>query len=218
MNDMTGTFSLAAQLHSAPLEEAEAPGHIVPQQVDEIGFVFQICRQQLADILIDLKSIEALGAAPRPLHRDDRPGRQPGQDAAWGSMWIIANIRSMVLDRRDPSRVVADVDFLGEGNEQFGTGKIINFRRGVTRYPTPGTEIFPVSSADMDQIYAASDTPHVQIGTIYPTSHTRAALYVDAMLGKHFALLGSTGTGKSTSPRRSSCTRSAIFRPKATSS
>jgi type IV secretory pathway VirB4 component len=27
----------------------------------------------------------------------------------------------------------------------------------------------------------------------------RGALYVDAMLGKHFALLGSTGTGKSTS-------------------
>jgi ABC-type multidrug transport system ATPase subunit len=27
----------------------------------------------------------------------------------------------------------------------------------------------------------------------------RGALYIDAMLGKHFALLGSTGTGKSTS-------------------
>jgi hypothetical protein len=51
----------------------------------------------------------------------------------------------------------------------------------------------------MDQIYAASDTPHVQIGTVYPTIAHPRALYVDAMLGKHFALLGSTGTGKSTS-------------------
>ncbi len=39
----------------------------------------------------------------------------------------------------------------------------------------------------------------IQIGTVYPTTDIRAGLYVDAMLGKHFALLGSTGTGKSTS-------------------
>ena len=32
-----------------------------------------------------------------------------------------------------------------------------------------------------------------------PTRDIRAGLYVDALLGKHFALLGSTGTGKSTS-------------------
>ncbi|MFO1260478.1 MAG: DUF87 domain-containing protein [Sphingomonadaceae bacterium] len=194
MNDMTGTFSLAAQLQSAKLEEAGQP-NIVP--VGEIGFVFQIAGSS-SQILIDLKSIEALARHSDPcIAMTGQVGSQVKMRL--GQMWIIANIRSMVLDRRDPTRVVADVDFLGEGNEEFGTGRIINFRRGVTRYPTPGTEIFPVSSADMDQIYAASDTPHVQIGTIYPTSHTRAALYVDAMLGKHFALLGSTGTGKSTS-------------------
>jgi hypothetical protein len=34
---------------------------------------------------------------------------------------------------------------------------------------------------------------------VYPTNDIRAGLYVDALLGKHFALLGSTGTGKSTS-------------------
>jgi DNA helicase HerA-like ATPase len=50
----------------------------------------------------------------------------------------------------------------------------------------------------MNQMYAADDRPHVEIGTVYPTSGIRAALYVDALLGKHFALLGSTGTGKST--------------------
>ena len=31
----------------------------------------------------------------------------------------------------------------------------------------------------------------MQIGTIYPISHTRAALEVDAMLGKHFCIAGS---------------------------
>ncbi len=50
----------------------------------------------------------------------------------------------------------------------------------------------------MRQMYAADDRAHVEIGTVYPTKDIRGALYVDAMLGKHFALLGSTGTGKST--------------------
>ena len=194
MNDMTGTFGMSAQLQAAktPAQEFAKP---VP--VGEIGFVFQISGSS-SQVLIDIESINALSQ-----HRDPciaMTGQVGSQiKMRLGQMWIIANIRSMVLDRRDPSRVVADVDFLGEGNEEFGTGNIINFRRGVTRYPSPGTEIYPVSSDDMDQIYAASDTPHVQIGTVYPTTHTRAALYVDALLGKHFALLGSTGTGKSTS-------------------
>src|SRR3546814_1011634 len=53
-------------------------------------------------------------------------------------------------------------------------------------------------SSDMRQIYAADERTNIEIGTVYPTNDTRGALYVDALLGKHFALLGSTGTGKST--------------------
>ncbi|WP_336968851.1 ATP-binding protein [Sphingobium aromaticiconvertens] len=116
-----------------------------------------------------------------------------------GHSWLVASIRSMALDREDMSSIIADVDFLGEGEEEPLTGRIHKFRRGVTRYPAPSAEIHPVSSQDMREIYAADNRPHVQIGTVYPTRDTRAALYVDSMLGKHFALLGSTGTGKSTS-------------------
>jgi hypothetical protein len=39
---------------------------------------------------------------------------------------------------------------------------------------------------------------NVTVGTVFPTPDIRAGLYVDPLLGKHFALLGSTGTGKST--------------------
>src|SRR3546814_20620569 len=58
--------------------------------------------------------------------------------------------------------------------------------------------VFPASTADLKQIYAADDRANIEIGTVYPTRDIRAALYIDALLGKHFALLGSTGTGKST--------------------
>lgn len=116
-----------------------------------------------------------------------------------GSTWLLASIRTQKLHEREQGVIMAAVDFLGEGDEEKLTGKIYNFRRGVTRYPVPGSEVFAVSSSDMKQVYAADARAHVEIGTVFPTKDIRGALYVDAMLGKHFALLGSTGTGKSTS-------------------
>ncbi len=116
-----------------------------------------------------------------------------------GQSWLVANVRSLKLDDATGTAVVAEIDFLGEGDEERLTGKLYRFRRGVTRYPMPGCEVFPITTADLKQIYAAEDRANIEIGTVYPTKDIRAALYVDAMLGKHFALVGSTGTGKSTS-------------------
>jgi uncharacterized protein len=116
-----------------------------------------------------------------------------------GNTWLLASIRTQKLHSREQGVIMAAVDFLGEGDEERLTGRIYNFRRGVTRYPVPGAEVYAVSSADMKQVYAADGRAHVEIGTVFPTRDIRGSLYVDAMLGKHFALLGSTGTGKSTS-------------------
>jgi uncharacterized protein len=116
-----------------------------------------------------------------------------------GSTWLVANIRTLSSDQSGSSVIYGNIDFLGEGDEERLTGKIYNFRRGVTRYPLPGAQVHAVTSDDMRQMYAAEDRPHIEIGTVYPTRDIRGSLYVDALLGKHFALLGSTGTGKSTS-------------------
>ncbi len=116
-----------------------------------------------------------------------------------GGTWLLASIRTQRMHETENGVIMAAVDFLGEGDEEKLTGKIYNFRRGVTRYPVPGAQVFAVSSLDMKQVYAADSRAHVEIGTVFPTKDIRGALYVDAMLGKHFALLGSTGTGKSTS-------------------
>jgi hypothetical protein len=113
-----------------------------------------------------------------------------------GDNWLIANVRTMRSG--DSGAIVAHVDFLGEGTRSVN-GTLSNFRRGVTRYPIPGSQVLPVSTEDLRAVFAASDEPHVEIGTVYPTDDIRGALYVDPMLSKHFAILGSTGTGKSTS-------------------
>ena len=115
---------------------------------------------------------------------------------AVGSSWLIANVRTMKSGEN--GEIIAAIDFLGEGTRD-ARGGMGNFRRGVTRYPIPGDKVLPVTTQDLRSVFAASDEPHIEIGTVYPTDDIRGALYVDPMLSKHFAVLGSTGTGKSTS-------------------
>jgi uncharacterized protein len=168
----------------------------VPAAARAIGAVFEIAGAS-SQVLLDLGELDALTrSADAALANAGQVGAQV--KIRVGSAWLIASIRTARLDASG-ARVTAAIDFLGEGDEEKLTGKLYRFRRGVTRYPTPGAEVFPVTTADLRQIYAADDRPHIEIGTVYPTRDIRAALYVDAMLGKHFALLGSTGTGKSTS-------------------
>lgn len=116
-----------------------------------------------------------------------------------GDAWLLASVRDQRKDRRTEGGVIAHIDFLGEGNEEKLTGRIHGFRRGVTRYPVPGAMCYPGTTKDLEQIYASDGRASITIGKVFPTKDIRAGLYIDAMLGKHFALLGSTGTGKSTS-------------------
>lgn len=115
-----------------------------------------------------------------------------------GGKWLLANVRNLRLDDNGET-ISAEIDFLGEGDEDEQSGRLVNFRRGITSYPIPGDLIYPVTGPDLKQMFAADDRPHIEIGTVYPTKDVRGALYIDSLLGKHFALLGSTGTGKSTS-------------------
>ncbi|MBE5074898.1 DUF87 domain-containing protein [Erythrobacteraceae bacterium E2-1 Yellow Sea] len=116
-----------------------------------------------------------------------------------GNSWLLASVRTQRKDRRANGGILADIDFLGEGVEEKLTGVLRGFRRGVTRYPIPGAMVYPATTEDLKQVYASDGRANIQIGTVFPTKDIRAGIYVDAMLGKHFALLGSTGTGKSTS-------------------
>ncbi|MEO1046620.1 MAG: DUF87 domain-containing protein [Pseudomonadota bacterium] len=151
-----------------------------------------------SQVLIDSSRLDFLNDDPDPsIAMAGQVGSQV--KIRLGSRWLLASVRTQRMHQREAGLIVAQIDFLGEGDEEKLTGKIYHFRRGVTRYPVPGTKIYAATSHDLKQIYAADSRANVEIGTVYPTKDTRGALYVDAMLGKHFALLGSTGTGKSTS-------------------
>jgi uncharacterized protein len=161
-----------------------------------IGSVFEIAGSN-SQILLDKAVLDTLSTHPDPsVAMTGQVGSQV--KIKIGPVWLVASVRSLRLDPVS-NRIIAQIDFLGEGDEERLTGRLYRFRRGVTRYPVPGAEIYPVSSLDMGEMYAAADRPHIEVGTVFPTRDIRGALFIDALLGKHFALLGSTGTGKSTS-------------------
>jgi uncharacterized protein len=170
---------------------------LAAQRIAEIGSVLDISGSA-SRVLLSSEAMTTLSTASDPsLAAAGQVGSQIKVKV--GSTWLIANVRTLAKSFDTPGHVIAMIDFLGEGDEERLTGKIYNFRRGVTRYPRPDDLVYAASSEDMRQLYASDDSANIEIGTVYPTSDVRGALNVDAMLGKHFALLGSTGTGKSTS-------------------
>ena len=189
---MDGQFGARAYDGATPISSDAIPA---PSPGRVIGTVQEIAGSS-SQVVFDAAALNALaGHSDIAVSHAGQVGSQVKMRV--GAIWLIGNIRALKLLDGD-NRIAAQVDFLGEGDEEKLTGKLYKFRRGVTRYPTPGAPVYPVSTADLKQIYAADDRAHIEIGNVYPTRDIRAALYVDAMLGKHFALLGSTGTGKST--------------------
>ncbi|MBS1239355.1 MAG: hypothetical protein H6R45_61 [Proteobacteria bacterium] len=180
-----------------PQELANHGAQLVDNANQPIGVVLEIAGSG-SQIALDLQRLNECGVDPDPsIALAGQVGSQIKIRVAGG--WLLASVRNQRQDRREANSIVANIDFLGEGEEERLTSRIHGFRRGVTRYPIPGAMVYPATNADLRQIYASDGRSAIQVGTVYPTSDIRAGIYIDALLGKHFALLGSTGTGKSTS-------------------
>ena len=94
---------------------------------------------------------------------------------------------------------VFDLELLGEIPHGAADGPAASFQRGVSIYPVLDDEIFIATSDERARIYAQPEKSHVRVGTLHPDNDLPAYLSTDDMLGKHFAILGSTGSGKSCS-------------------
>jgi hypothetical protein len=71
------------------------------------------------------------------------------------------------------------------------------WERGVTYYPTTGAEVHVVNGDVLSAVFAEYKEFGVAIGDV--TSIPEQSVYIDPtkMLGRHFAILGQTGSGKS---------------------
>lgn len=126
-------------------------------------------------------------------------GQVGSQTKIWtGARWVFGVIRSMSRQGQESEALLAEIDFTGECDADGQTGIMGRYARGVTHYPSPGRRVFAASAADAALIYANNGQASVRIGTVYPSSQVEGCLQINPLLSQHFAIVGSTGTGKST--------------------
>ncbi|HLI22997.1 MAG TPA: DUF87 domain-containing protein [Stellaceae bacterium] len=71
------------------------------------------------------------------------------------------------------------------------------FQRGVSFFPRLGNEVSFASQEDLQAIYACPAISSARIGALHHDRSLPAFIKTDDLLGKHFAVLGTTGSGKS---------------------
>ncbi len=85
------------------------------------------------------------------------------------------------------------VQLVGEG---LNRGE---FRRGLSQYPTVSDTVHLLTEQDLAKIYGRRDTPNfVKVGHLASAESIPALVDVDKLVTRHSAVVGSTGSGKST--------------------
>src|ERR1700722_3937143 len=108
---------------------------------------------------------------------------------------MITEVSCEDLPTSDDYIASASVDLLGE---IFGGPERTKFLRGVTNYPTIGDTVDLISNQELRTVYAPTGSDQINVGTLQQDPSVLAYVDVEEMLSKHFAVLGSTGVGKST--------------------
>ena len=89
-----------------------------------------------------------------------------------------------------------EVELLGECALQ-ADGGLTQFRRGVSTYPVSGNPVLATTPEDLRSVYARPQVATVRVGAIHQDRSLAAHVMIDDLLGKHFAVVGATGSGKS---------------------
>jgi uncharacterized protein len=116
---------------------------------------------------------------------------------------IIGLVYDMVsnepaLADMERASVTVRVELVGEVIDRPGKPPL--FRRGVTNYPHIGAPAARMRGDDLKAMHDLADSPTVvQLGEISQDENIPATVEADLMLKRHFAVLGSTGVGKSSS-------------------
>jgi DNA helicase HerA-like ATPase len=146
-------------------------------------------------------------------------GGRPGPDAhrpEMGTLFAIDTTNTTVLaivsalsvpvpaQRQGDSELwIAELGLVGE-LLKADNGRPASFR-GVTVYPALGDRVRVAQPHELELAFCGDKGHSVRVGCIRQDPSIAAMVRVDDLLGKHFAVLGTTGTGKS-------CTTALILR------
>lgn len=97
---------------------------------------------------------------------------------------------------QDQEMKIVELELLGETAKGVANGHAV-FQRGVSMFPALGDSVFATTQDDLALVYACPDASTFKVGTIHQDQAIPAYVVTDDLLGKHFAILGTTGSGKS---------------------
>ena len=72
-----------------------------------------------------------------------------------------------------------------------------HFERGISVYPTTGAEVHAVASSEIEVMFRRFREKGYDVGAVSTSPNTRVYLDPSPMFGRHCAILGQTGAGKS---------------------
>ena len=121
------------------------------------------------------------------IERSQYPKRKGMQD--FGLVDLPYPLRKMSLN---PLGCLA-YDGQYEGNDRY------TFRRGVEAYPTVGDPVMLPTQTQLRAIVESGEYRHAKIGTSPLAANAEVKIDPDRLFGRHLAVLGNTGSGKSCS-------------------
>ena len=99
------------------------------------------------------------------------------------------------LEPSDKDLRLVELELVGEIRHADGPSGC--FRRGVSGYPALDEPVFLASASDLAKVYARPHAATARVGTIHQESAVPAHILTDELFGKHFSVVGTTGSGKS---------------------
>lgn len=94
-----------------------------------------------------------------------------------------------------PNPVAVELELLGEVVE--GPNGAARFDSGITSYPPIGALAHRIRSRDLELIHDLGERKSVVLGALTQDSAVAASVDIERLLSRHFAVLGTTGVGKS---------------------
>ncbi|MBZ9846671.1 ATP-binding protein [Mesorhizobium sp. CA14] len=94
--------------------------------------------------------------------------------------------------------IEVSVELVGEVRDGVEPGAKPVFDRGITTYPHIGAIAHRIRTRDLQAVYDLAGRHSVTIGTLSQDESIDANIAIDDTLARHFAIVGTTGVGKST--------------------
>ncbi|WP_332685129.1 ATP-binding protein [Bosea sp. (in: a-proteobacteria)] len=110
---------------------------------------------------------------------------------------LVYEMRALkpVWDEAGPNIIAIEVELLGEvADLQDGTSR---FESGISTYPPIGALAHRIRSHDLAAVHDLGERNGVAIGTLTQDAAVPATVCIERLLSRHFAVLGTTGVGKS---------------------